>query len=63
MSAFNFDLSGNGKCVSNTNITRSYDDGVFNFDDHETSVGNSLENKIGGMGGFVGPDHEYILYC
>ncbi|OWY51605.1 hypothetical protein AA0117_g13403 [Alternaria alternata] len=75
MSAFNFDLrqrneddklreeEENDKCVSNSNMTCTYDDGMFNFDGYEISVGNSLENNCGGIGGFVGPNHEYFLYC
>ena len=63
MPAFNFDLLDYGKCVSKKNITCSYSDGMFNFNGYEIAVGNSLENNYGGIGGFVGPNHEYFLYC
>lgn len=64
MAAFNFDLSDdNGECLSKTNITCSYNDGMFYFDGFGVMVGNSGENNSGGIGGFVGPNHEYFLYC
>lgn len=64
MSAFNFDLQdNNGKCVSKNGTTCSYYHGSFDFDEYKTAVGNSYENNDGGLGGFVGPNHEYFLYC
>lgn len=64
MSAFNFNLRDeDGKCVSQNDATCTYEDGSFCFDQCEMSVGNSYENNYGGIGGFVGPNHEYFLYC
>ncbi|EUC26652.1 hypothetical protein COCCADRAFT_113732 [Bipolaris zeicola 26-R-13] len=62
MSAFNFNLLKNG-CVSKTNVVCVYGDGAFDFNGTKITVGNSSENNNGGLGGFVGPDHEYFLYC
>jgi hypothetical protein len=63
MSAFNFNLCDNSKCVSKNNITCLHDDGRFDFGQCEIAVGDSYENNCGGIGGFVGPEHEYFLYC
>jgi hypothetical protein len=63
MSAFNFNLCDDSKCVSKDDTTCLYDEGRFDFDQCEITVGNSLENNYGGIGGFVGPEHEYFLYC
>ncbi|KAH8710274.1 hypothetical protein GQ44DRAFT_813620 [Phaeosphaeriaceae sp. PMI808] len=64
MSAFNFNLRDvNGKCVSKNGITCSFDNGFFDLDGYQTEIGNSFENNWGGKGGFVGPNHEYFLYC
>ncbi|EMD86831.1 hypothetical protein COCC4DRAFT_63015 [Bipolaris maydis ATCC 48331] len=62
MSAFNFNILEN-TCVSKTKIVCFYNDGAFYFDGIKIIVGNSSENNSGGIGGFVGPNHEYFLYC
>jgi hypothetical protein len=63
MSAFSFNLCDDSKCVSKDNSTCLYNDGCFDFDQCEITVGNSLENNHGGTDGFGGPEHEYFLYC
>jgi hypothetical protein len=63
MSAFNFDLWNDSKCVSSNNTTCVYFEGRFCFDQGEITIGNSDENDNGGIGGFVGPEHKYFLYC
>jgi hypothetical protein len=62
MSAFSFNLWEETKLVSQNDTTCTYWEGLFNFDQFTISVGNSRNNQ-GGIGGFVGPNHEYLLYC
>jgi hypothetical protein len=62
MDAFSFNLLEETKLVSKNGTTCTYWEGNFKFDQCETSVGNSRENT-GGIGGFVGRNHEYLLYC
>jgi hypothetical protein len=66
---FNFNLHDNSLCVSRERVC-GYEDGMFQFGTQgriskrePISIGNSLENNSGGMGGFVGPEHEYFVYC
>jgi hypothetical protein len=63
MCAFNYNLRDDDRCLSRINIECTYDDGTFDFDGLQIPVGNSYENNNGGIGGFVGPNHEYFLYC
>jgi hypothetical protein len=62
MDAFSFKLLEETKLVSKNGTTCTYWEGSFKLDQCKTSVGNSLDNT-GGIGGFVGPNHEYLLYC
>lgn len=69
MSAFNFELYDDSKCVSKNGDTCTYNEGAFYFGNHYysdndgTSIGESLDNNDGGIAGFIGPNHEYFLYC
>ncbi|KAJ6276464.1 hypothetical protein J3E71DRAFT_141216, partial [Bipolaris maydis] len=63
MSAFSFNLLDGVECVSKKKISCSFDEGVFKFGQQEITIGNSMSNMSGGIGGFVGPNHEYFLYC
>jgi hypothetical protein len=64
MAAFNFNLCNSENwCFSDTYIVCIYHNGTFNFNGFQIPVGNSLQNDSGGMGGFVGPNHEYFVYC
>ena len=50
-----------------TGHTCTFDDGSFIFKSGKKicniSIGNSLENQDGGIGGFAGARHEYFIYC
>jgi hypothetical protein len=61
MSAFNFDLCDNSKCISKDYTTSVYMHGSFYI--NQRKVGDRHRWNKGGKGGFVGPEHEYFLYC
>jgi hypothetical protein len=61
--AFCFDIVDGTRCYSQQNVVCEFDDGAFVFDGVRISVGKSYGNNYGGVGGFVGPNHEYFVYC
>lgn len=61
--SFNFGLSYAEFYSHIADVECNYSEGWFEFDRQGIEVGNSLQNNNGGIGGFVGPNHEYFLYC
>jgi hypothetical protein len=73
MSAFNFNLGNYGRCISKDNTTCVYRNGYFYFNRRQVSDLLAWHNRMkfsdrhawnkGMKCGFVGPEHEYFLYC
>ncbi|KAH8723321.1 hypothetical protein GQ44DRAFT_774172 [Phaeosphaeriaceae sp. PMI808] len=63
MGAFRSNIADGKQCVSEGGVTCVYDNGHFQFPSGKIRMGNSNTSEDRGMGGFIGADHEYFLFC
>lgn len=65
MNAFSFDLDRNRTCRSKKDVTCTFDEGEFTFSpnyEEKLTLGGDLDNNGGGIGAFVGEDHQYYIH-
>jgi hypothetical protein len=63
MSAFNFRFCNNSKWILKNGTKGHYNNGKFNIGGWIIKITKNFYNESEGIGRFVGPDHEYFVYC
>jgi hypothetical protein len=58
--AFRFDIVDGSRWCSRLGVKCIYNDGTFAFNGVDVSFS---DKNSGGIGGFIGPKHEYFVYC
>ncbi|KAH8723324.1 hypothetical protein GQ44DRAFT_317457 [Phaeosphaeriaceae sp. PMI808] len=63
MMAFSSQLENGIDLISKNGVTCVVDNNLFKFPSGKIRISSRLEDNSRGMGGFIGADHEYFLYC